>query len=71
MSKITTFWDVIKSIIAWFRSRKEQKQEESNQAAQEISHNLSAGYQKIDQEANKQTQKEDLDSVQDDLNHMF
>jgi len=52
----------------------EDKKESHNDdlvAAQEITNKLEAGYKKIDEKKDKQKQKEDLDSVQDDLNSMF
>jgi len=70
-SRIKELWNVIKALIAWFKSGKEQKIEEDKQAAQEISQTLNSGYQKIDEEKEELKQDEDLDSVEEDLNNIF
>jgi len=70
--KKTTLWDLIKTIISFFFTKREEDKKDQIIDSYRIKEDLDEGYEKIDEEKEEEKKNnKDLNDVQDSLNNMF
>ena len=70
--KVTSFWELIKTILGFLFTKKQEQKEEEEKEAVEIEENLKDKYGEIDKEKEEdKKENEDFDNAVDNLNDLF